>query len=222
MRIIRNLAGSLLVASMASLAYAWAPAQPAAVAGGNSITSSEATLAVQQDETKPPKQDETKPPKQDQSKPPKKTKKEKHPKTRTDQQVPPGQQDKPSKEQKPNQAERDQKQPGTEHQDHSQPGAEHQDHAQPSGGHARIPDRDFKAHFGRPHAFRVRQVITTTQIVPNQTQFVYSGYTFVFLDPWPNDWNPDDDCYIDYVGNEYVLIDVAHPGMQIALSIVAG
>jgi YD repeat-containing protein len=24
-------------------------------------------------------------------------------------------------------------------------------------------------------------------IVPNQTQFVYAGYTFIFLDPWPAD-----------------------------------
>ncbi len=30
----------------------------------------------------------------------------------------------------------------------------------------------------------------------------------------------DDDCYIDYIDGEYVLIDVAHPGVQITVSIV--
>jgi len=29
-----------------------------------------------------------------------------------------------------------------------------------------------------------------------------------------------DDCYIDYIDGEYVLIDLSHPGMQIALEIV--
>jgi hypothetical protein len=88
------------------------------------------------------------------------------------------------------------------------------------GSHGRISDRDYQAHFSRQHTFSVRTVVTTTRIVPNQTQFAYGGYTFVFLEPWPAGWVLTDDCYIDYIDGEYVLIDLAHPGMQITLSIV--
>src|ERR1700756_584542 len=54
---------------------------------------------------------------------------------------------------------------------------------------AHIPDAKFKANFGKQHAFPVKRVITnTTVIVPRQTQFVVAGYTFIFLDPWPEGW----------------------------------
>ena len=91
---------------------------------------------------------------------------------------------------------------------------------QPAARSARIPDRDFKAHFGKPHTFKAQQVIATTEIVPNQTRFVYVGYTFVFVDPWPSDWLLTDDCYIDYVDGEYFLLDPFHPGIQVALLVV--
>ena len=210
MRLIRNLTGTMLVAGMASLAYAWAPALGAAVPAGESMNGPVTSLAAQQqDQAKPTKEDKTKPPKETKNaKPPKAEKQQGHPK----------QDEKPSKEQTTTPKE----QPNQAPRDHGQPSGAHPDHGQPSGGHGRIPDNDFKAHFGRQHHFAVRQVITTTRIVPNQTQFVYGGYTFIFLDPWPDDWALTDDCYIDYVGDEYVLIDVAHPGMQIALSVVIG
>ncbi|MGB6689578.1 MAG: hypothetical protein WBE76_17220 [Terracidiphilus sp.] len=64
-------------------------------------------------------------------------------------------------------------------------------------------------------------MVTTTTIVPNQTRFVYTGYTFIFVDPWPAGWALGDDCYIDYVDGGYFLFDVAHPGVQITLTILA-
>jgi hypothetical protein len=63
-------------------------------------------------------------------------------------------------------------------------------------------------------------VIATTTIVPNQTQFVFAGYTFIFLDPWPPDWLFTDDCYADNVGDEYFLFDLLHPGIRVALFVV--
>ena len=63
-------------------------------------------------------------------------------------------------------------------------------------------------------------MITTTTVVPNQTQFVYAGYTFIFLDPWPAAWLFTDECYIEYVENEYFLFDVFHPGVRVALFVL--
>jgi hypothetical protein len=89
-----------------------------------------------------------------------------------------------------------------------------------SGRSARIPDSQFKADFGRQHTFTVNRVITQTTIVPQQTQFVFAGYTFVFLDPWPAEWLLTDDCYIDFVDDEYFLFDAFHPGIRVALFVV--
>ena len=94
--------------------------------------------------------------------------------------------------------------------------------ARPSGKSAHIPDAKSKASFGKQHTFPAKRVITnTTVIVPNQTQFVFEGYTFIFLDPWPEDWLFTDDCYIEYVDDEYFLFDNLHPGIRVGL-FVAG
>lgn len=93
-------------------------------------------------------------------------------------------------------------------------------HSGPAGKSAHIPEPKFKASFGRQHTFAVNQVVTQRTIVVGQTQFVYSGYTFIFLDPWPAEWAFTDDCYIDYIDDEYVLVDVLHPGVYVALSVV--
>jgi type IV secretory pathway VirB10-like protein len=93
-------------------------------------------------------------------------------------------------------------------------------HARPAGKSAHIPDQKFKASFGRQHSFTVNRVINQTTIVPGQTQFVYTGYTFIVLDPWPAEWVFTDDCYIDYVDNEYFIFDVFHPGIRVALFVV--
>jgi len=93
-------------------------------------------------------------------------------------------------------------------------------HARPAGKSAHIPDDKFKAHFGRQHNFKVTQVVHQTVVVPGQTQFVYSGYTFVIVDAWPSGWAMSDDCYIDYIDGDYFLVDVLNPGFRVALFVV--
>jgi hypothetical protein len=88
------------------------------------------------------------------------------------------------------------------------------DHARPASGQ-RIPDDKFRANFGREHHFRVQRTV-----VGGQPRFQYGGYWFALADPWPGDWAYTDDCYIDYIDGEYVLIDLLHPGVQIALIVV--
>lgn len=219
-RLIRDLTGTLLIAGMASVAYAWSPA-PA----GELTSGSETSVAAQQDQAPPPKQDESKPAKKDETKPARPTRETKAAKPpQSDQQaMHPAQPNKADRQQP--KTDKQQAKPATRNprQSDARPAPQQparQDHGQPAGRHARIPDNDFKAHFGRPHSFAVRQVVTTTRIVPNQTQFAYGGYTFIFLDPWPDDWAPTDDCYIDYMDDQYFLIDLAHPGVRIALSII--
>jgi hypothetical protein len=91
------------------------------------------------------------------------------------------------------------------------------DHARPASGQQgqRIPDDKFRSNFGRQHTFRVQ-----TQVVQGQPRFQYSGYWFALSNPWPAGWAYTDDCYIDYIDGEYVLIDLLHPGVQIALVVV--
>lgn len=148
----------------------------------------EAAPPAHQNEMKPPQQEEAKPPKSE----------------RQESAKPPRDEAKPA------------------HEAHGQEPAKGQaaqsgGHARPSGKSTHIPDQKFKASFGRQHIMKANQVITQTTIVAGQTQFVYSGYTFVILDPWPSDWLFTDDVYIDYVDGDYFLFDALHPGVQIAL-----
>jgi cytoskeletal protein RodZ len=159
--------------------------------------------AMAQDEPKPQQeQPETKPTKPE---------RDDH-KAQEDQVKPPK-----DKEEAPDKVQPKDKQPEAAGKPEKSEAAQGQEHARPSGKSAHIPDDKFKANFGRQHTFTATQVITEKTVVVNQTQFVYGGYTFVFLDPWPSAWMFTDPCYVDYVGGEYVLIDVLHPGMQIAL-----
>jgi hypothetical protein len=138
-------------------------------------------------EVKPPRaQDEAKPPKQPPEAKPPKTEKQETPSSR-------GQQE-PAHEQH-----------GTSAQ---------QQPPRPTGKSAHIADPKFKANFGKQHTFTVNRVITTNTVVPNQTRFIYAGYTFIFVDPWPGDWLFTDECYVDYVDEEYFLFDVLHPGVR--------
>ncbi|HKS74578.1 MAG TPA: hypothetical protein VJQ82_15345 [Terriglobales bacterium] len=141
--------------------------------------------------------------------------------------APPQQERKQEPQAKPEKQEKQEKQESPK-ESREQPKANPEEHGQSAqkgqakvggkGGH--IPDSKFKASFGRQHRFAVNRVITTTTIVPQQTQFVYSGVTFVFVDPWPAGWAFTDDCYIDYVDDEYFLFDELHPGVQVALLVV--
>ena len=97
---------------------------------------------------------------------------------------------------------------------------EHQHPAAAKG--KKIPDQKFKQSFGREHTVKVNKIITTTTIVPGQTQFVYAGTPFVFLDPWPAGWAFTDDCYIDFIDDEYVLVNPYHPGIYVTLMVGGG
>jgi hypothetical protein len=90
--------------------------------------------------------------------------------------------------------------------------------AQRAGGNSggRIPDDKFRAHFGQQHHFR----ISHPTVVSGQPRFQYGGYWFVIANPWPVGWDYADDCYIDYVNGEYLLFDLAHPGVSIVVSVV--
>ena len=81
----------------------------------------------------------------------------------------------------------------------------------------RIPDDQFRAHFGNQHRFHVQreQIVNVAQPV-----VVYGGYSFQLVDAWPSDWSYDDDCYIDYIDGQYFLFDVMHPGIRIAVFVV--
>jgi hypothetical protein len=84
-------------------------------------------------------------------------------------------------------------------------------------GRGHIPDDRFQAHFGREHKFRVSRPV----VVEGRPRIQYSGYWFEFANPWPGDWSYDDDCYIDYVDDEYYLFDPRHPGMRILVIVVS-
>jgi hypothetical protein len=128
-------------------------------------------------------------------------------------------QNRPQKEEKPSEEKKEQKEESkAAHQDgrsqeHGQPGMEH---AKPAGHSPRIPDDKFRQHFGRQHTL----VINRPVVVEGQPRFQYAGYWFVIEDPWPADWVYTDDCYIDYVDDEYFLFDLRHPGVRIALFVV--
>ena len=102
-------------------------------------------------------------------------------------------------------------------QDQMRPAPERgQGHQRPAGRSAHIPDDRFRQQFGRSHSFAVRPVVVSG----GQQGFIYSGYTFVFLGPWPEDWAYDDGYYVDDMDGDYYLYDVMHPGMRIALFVV--
>lgn len=152
----------------------------------------QASPSTQEEEAKPPRQqEEAKPSKQEQEEKAK----------------PPRQENKPMHEQQGQQPQKGQT-------------AQQGQHARPSGKSARIPDPVRKTNFGRQHTFNAKQVITTTTIVPGQTQFVFSGFTFIILDPWPAEFLFTDDLFIDFVGDDVFLLDVLHPGTRVALFVV--
>ncbi|HXP42957.1 MAG TPA: hypothetical protein VN833_22080 [Candidatus Acidoferrales bacterium] len=161
------------------------------------------------DEAKPQQQEE---PKQDEAKPPRQQSEPRDAKPSREQEQPKAQEAKPSNNQKQDEKQNGEMRSGKE-----------QDHAAQNNGAARaseqrgqrIPDDKFRSNFGRQHTFRVR-----TQVVEGQPRFQYSGYWFALATPWPGDWDYADDCYVDYIDGEYVLIDLRHPGVQLALIVV--
>jgi DNA mismatch repair ATPase MutL len=164
------------------------------------------------DEAKPQQQEE---PKQDEAKPPRQQNEPREAKPSREQEQPKAQEAKPSNNQKQDEKQNGEMKPGKE-QDHAvqNNGGDHAARGSEQRGQ-RIPDDKFRSNFGRQHTFRVR-----TQVVEGQPRFQYGGYWFVLSTPWPGDWDYADDCYVDYIDGEYVLIDLRHPGVQLALIVV--
>jgi hypothetical protein len=115
--------------------------------------------------------------------------------------------DKDNKENREATAPRDEHARSTEQPSHN---------GQQAHGDGRIPDDKYRAHFGREHTFHVGH----PQVVGGQPQFQYGGYSFVIAQAWPAGWGYDDEVYIIDVDGVYYLVDVVHPGVQLALTVV--
>jgi type IV secretory pathway VirB10-like protein len=104
--------------------------------------------------------------------------------------------------------------PAPEHaQQAQQPQHNNVQQAQRGGNNARrIPEENFRTHFGREHAFHVER--------RDDRRFNYGGYWFQYNEAWPAGWSYDDNVYVDEIDGEYYLIDPVHPGIRL-LVIVA-
>jgi len=55
-------------------------------------------------------------------------------------------------------------------------------------------------------------------MIGGQASFQFGGFWFGMVDPWPAAWLYTDPVYVDVVNGGYVLVNVAHPDVQVALS----
>ncbi|MGD1090618.1 MAG: hypothetical protein ABSB35_01360 [Bryobacteraceae bacterium] len=55
-------------------------------------------------------------------------------------------------------------------------------------------------------------------MIGGQASFQFGGFWFGFADPWPDGWLYTDPVYVDYVDGGYVLVNTAHPEVEVALS----
>jgi hypothetical protein len=85
----------------------------------------------------------------------------------------------------------------------------------------RIPDEHFRGYFGHDHGFRIGSLSLETY--GGYPRFLYGGFWFGVLDPWPeywsNDWYENDDVYIDYSGDGYYLYNHRYPNDRIAVTV---
>lgn len=172
-------------------------------------------------EAAPPKtpNDKPKPAKEKPAKPSKDQPKAEQPKTEKQPQQAEKQNEKQPKDQEKTQKEQQQsvKKSNEEQRQYAQQQNGHEGAEQSNGGgRGRIPDDRFKAHFGREHHFHIGH----PEVVAGRPQFAYGGYTFIIVQAWPADWGYDDDVYVIDDGGVYYLCDVAHPGVQLALTVV--
>jgi hypothetical protein len=81
-------------------------------------------------------------------------------------------------------------------------------------GGRQIPQQRFQASFGRAHSFAMGH----PTMIGGQASFQFGGYWFGIVDPWPAAWLYTDTVYVDFIGGEYVLVNVMHPGVYVAVS----
>jgi outer membrane biosynthesis protein TonB len=92
---------------------------------------------------------------------------------------------------------------------HSRPDGE-----RTGGSHGRISDEHYRASFGSGHNFHVNRGDY------DHHRFSYGGYSFGFIDPWPDSWYYTDNVYVVYEGGGYYMYDAIHPGMRISINIL--
>ena len=80
--------------------------------------------------------------------------------------------------------------------------------------HGRISDEHYRASFGSGHNFHVNRGEY------DHRRFNYGGYSFGFIDPWPEAWYYTDNVYVVYEGGGYYMYDAIHPGMRISVNIL--
>jgi len=84
-----------------------------------------------------------------------------------------------------------------------------------------IPQQTFGLYFGFGHYFRIG---VQPSMYLGYPRFQYGGYSFLLLDPWPSDWDPNwydaDDLYIDWDGDGYYLYNSSYPYERLAVTIV--
>jgi hypothetical protein len=100
--------------------------------------------------------------------------------------------------------------------DHHDDARQEEHHDEHAVEHKRIDDAHFRSHFGHDHHFAIKHVT----IVGGRPHFAYGGYNFEIVDAWPHGWSYNDNCYIDYVNGGYFLFDLAHPGVQISITVL--
>lgn len=98
---------------------------------------------------------------------------------------------------------------------------EHRTWAQRDGYGGRfIPRNHFRQFFGPEHGFRIEEQPVLYMGYP---RFGYHGYSFIMVDPWPEDWDArwyaTDELYIDY-DDGYYLHNRNHPEVFLAVSLV--
>ncbi len=85
---------------------------------------------------------------------------------------------------------------------------QHSDRANQQHANARrIPEVKFRASFGNEHHFHVER--------RDDRRFNYSGYWFTYSEPWPGDWDYNDDVYVEDIDGEYYLINPRHQGVRL-------
>jgi hypothetical protein len=55
-------------------------------------------------------------------------------------------------------------------------------------------------------------------MIGGQASFQFGGSWFGIVDPWPAAWLYTDAVYVDFVDDEYVLVNLAHPEVTVAVS----
>jgi hypothetical protein len=81
------------------------------------------------------------------------------------------------------------------------------------GGKQIAADR-FRGSFGRDHQFSIGHPV----MIGGQASFQFGGLWFGIVDAWPAAWLYTDAVFVDFVDGGYVLVNVAHPEVTIAVS----